>query len=262
MNLKYFEDLVYDELYREAEQNISHYTTYGISQWIEEFFNSEAYYKTSNITIQMPTLEFTKDAILTNKQKSEQDLVNTRLIFDELKILSPLQATTKTLWTYLAHETYKDYVISRWIKFPDDEDKKEGVIKTIRKRFFVPNKQSLIRFNAISRLWWAGYLTYDENNSDRYHLTKLLFTGQQICADLLDTPFCGNKKIVMGILLGLKQYLEENISIANLSDHFRACIKYMRRYAAVTNLDYLNENEIQQIFYEYLKSGYANKKNV
>lgn len=50
--------------------------------------------------------------------------------------------------------------------------------------------------NAVSRLWWAGYLSYDEDNSaDHYHLTKILFTGQQICADIMDTPFAVIKKL-------------------------------------------------------------------
>ncbi len=258
MNLKYFEELVYDELFREVPQNIFHYTSYEKSKWIEDFFHSEAYFKSSGLTAHLPSLEYSKDVILTNEQKSQQDLVNTRLIFDEFKFLSPLQATTKTLWAYMAHEPYKDYVTSRWIKSPDDEDKKDDIIKTIRNRFFVPGKKELIRYNAISRLWWAGYLTYDENNSDRYHLTKILFTGQQICGDLLDASFCGNKKVIMGILLGLKQYLEENISVANLSGHFRACIKYMRRYAAVTNIDYLDVDEIHQIFYDSLKDKDTN----
>src|SRR5574344_58188 len=96
--------------------------------------------------------------------------------------LAPLQATNKFMWAYLAHTKFKGYTVSRWINNPDN-DKIQG---TISERFFVAGQNGLIRMNAISRLWWAGYLTYDENNpADPYHLTKILLTGQQIWADIL-----------------------------------------------------------------------------
>jgi len=105
--------------------------------------------------------------------------------------------------------------------------------------------------NAISRLWWAGYLTYDDNNAvDKYHLTSILFTRQQISADLLDTPFCGNKRIIMGILSGLKLYIDTTKTVS--VDKFRECIKYLRRYAAVTAIDYLTSEEISKLTCDFL----------
>ncbi|ACC98424.1 hypothetical protein Emin_0869 [Elusimicrobium minutum Pei191] len=134
---------------------------------------------------------------LSDTKKNIQDLENAKRLYEAFKGLSPLQANTRYLCSYLSHVNYREYVINRWISSHNNEDSGEGVLKRIKNRFFVTDKKSLIRMNAISRLWWAGYLTCDENNSaDKYHLTRTLFTGQQISADLLDTPFCVNKDVV------------------------------------------------------------------
>ncbi len=249
MNLKYFEEQAYDTLLKEIPSNVEHYKSTDI-EWLDEDFKGIPYFGTSSLTVANVSLDCKKE--LSNEEKNLQDLTNVRLLYDAYKNLTPLQATNKLLWAYLAHTTFKEYTVSRWIKNPEDEDKEEGIIKTIKKRFFIGGTQDLIRYNAISRLWWAGYLTYDEENSNHYHLTNILFTGQQICADILDTPFCGNKKIIKGILQGLKYFIDESHSTPGLADHMRECVKYFRRYAAVTNVDFLDENEIKDLIFSFL----------
>lgn len=252
MQLKYFEEPAYEKLYDNIQINTDLYIT-NQEDWLERYFENINYYGTSSVIVPDVTL-YTSDSILSTEEKNIQDLTNTIQFYNAYKNkLSPLQATNKYMWSFLAHSVFKNYVVSRWIKNPDDINEK--TVNTIKKRFFVSDTKSLIRMNAISRLWWAGYLSYDENNAtDHYHLTKILFTGQQICADILDTPFCGNKKIIKGILLGIKEYLQEDKSSQNLADSIRECIKYLRRYAAVTVIDLLTLEEISVITLQYLKS--------
>lgn len=251
-NLKYFDETVYGNLFADIKNNIDFYTSSDVE--LKDLLPNIPYYGESTISANLPSeLDFKND--MSTDEKNKSDIVNTRFIYDALKTLSPLVATNGYLWSYLCHTKYKKYVIARWIKNPEDEDKHEGTVKTIQKRFFCSsNKKDIMRMNAISRLWWAGYLTYDKNHSDPYHLTQILFTGQQICADILDTPFCGNKTIITGILLAIEQYkgkVAENIN----SELVRKCIKYFRRYAAVTNVDFLSETEIQNIIFKYLSEN-------
>ena len=251
-NLKYFDETVYGNLFADIKNNIDFYTSSDVE--LKDLLPNIPYYGESTISANLPSeLDFKND--MNTDEKNKSDIVNTRFIYDALKTLSPLVATNGYLWSYLCHTKYKKYVIARWIKNPEDEDKHEGTVKTIQKRFFCSsNKKDIMRMNAISRLWWAGYLTYDKNHGDPYHLTKILFTGQQICADILDTPFCGNKTIITGILLAIEQYkdkIKENIS----SELVRRCIKYFRRYAAVTSVDFLSEMEIHNIIFKYLSEN-------
>ena len=251
-NLKYFDETVYGNLFADIKNNIDFYTSSDVE--LKDLLPNIPYYGESTIRANLPSeLDFKND--MNTDEKNKSDIVNTRFIYEALKTLSPLVATNGYLWSYLCHTKYKKYVIARWIKNPEDEDKHEGTVKTIQKRFFCSsNKKDIMRMNAISRLWWAGYLTYDKNHGDPYHLTKILFTGQQICADILDTPFCGNKTIITGILLAIEQYKGEVAENIN-SELVRKCIKYFRRYAAVTNVDFLSETEIQNIIFKYLSEN-------
>ena len=251
-NLKYFDETVYGNLFADIKNNIDFYTSSDVE--LKDLLPNIPYYGESTISANLPSeLDFKND--MNTDKKNKSDIVNTRFIYEALKTLSPLVATNGYLWSYLCHTNYKKYVIARWIKNPEDEDKHEGTVKTIQKRFFCSsNKKDIMRMNAISRLWWAGYLTYDKNHGDPYHLTKILFTGQQICADILDTPFCGNKTIITGILLAIEQYKGEVAENIN-SELVRKCIKYFRRYAAVTNVDFLSETEIQNIIFKYLSEN-------
>ena len=251
-NLKYFDETVYGNLFADIKNNIDFYTSSDVE--LKDLLPNIPYYGESTISANLPSeLDFKND--MNTDEKNKSDIVNTRFIYEALKTLSPLVATNGYLWSYLCHTKYKKYVIARWIKNPEDEDKHEGTVKTIQKRFFCSsNKKDIMRMNAISRLWWAGYLTYDKNHFDPYHLTKILFTGQQICADILDTPFCGNKTIITGILLAIEQYKGEVAENIN-SELVRKCIKYFRRYAAVTNVDFLSETEIQNIIFKYLSEN-------
>ena len=251
-NLRYFDETVYGNLFADIKNNIDFYTSSDVE--LKDLLPNIPYYGESTISANLPSeLDFKND--MNTDEKNKSDIVNTRFIYEALKTLSPLVATNGYLWSYLCHTNYKKYVIARWIKNPEDEDKHEGTVKTIQKRFFCSsNKKDIMRMNAISRLWWAGYLTYDKNHGDPYHLTKILFTGQQICADILDTPFCGNKTIITGILLAIEQYKGEVAENIN-SELVRKCIKYFRRYAAVTNVDFLSETEIQNIIFKYLSEN-------
>lgn len=251
-NLKYFDETVYGNLFADIKNNIDFYASSDVE--LKDLLPNIPYYGESTISANLPSeLDFKND--MNTDEKNKSDIVNTRFIYEALKTLSPLVATNGYLWSYLCHTKYKKYVIARWIKNPEDEDKHEKTVETIKKRFFCSaNKKDVMRMNAISRLWWAGYLTFDEKHGDPYHLTKILFTGQQICADILDTPFCGNKTIITGILLAIEQYKDEVAENIN-SELVRKCIKYFRRYAAVTSVDFLSEAEIQYIIFKYLSEN-------
>jgi len=251
MHLSYFEELAYDKLRQNIANNTEHYYNFDDTSWLDTYFNGVSYFSKSGMIVDDAKLDYEDSKKLTTDEKNSQDLTNVRILYEAYKKLTPLQARNKLMWSHLAHTKFKGYTVSRWINDSDPEG--DGIQGTIAKRFFVTDQKGLIRMNAISRLWWAGYLTYDKNHSaDPYHLTKILLTNQQIWADILDTPFCGNKKVIKGFLLGLKKYFDEGNTRTDLVDFVRECVKYFRRYEAVTNVDFLDESEISDIVYKFL----------
>ena len=247
MNLIYFTREAYKSLKKDLNINKEKY--YSDDPWIDEYFAQvgiDEYYKTSSITVPNISFSCTGDDI---ESKNSDDLVNIKTFYNEYKDkISPMQASDPLLWTALCHKSYKEYVLNRWKKSDDSV--------SIDKRFFATEgRSSLTYYNAISRLWWSGYLTYDEEQTktNPWHLTEILFSAQQIQKDLFDQPFSMNKTIVKGMLKALKRIQEETGNSAT-SVFRKCCDSYLNHYGAVTIIDTLSAEEIEEISYNFMKS--------
>lgn len=249
MNLVYFTKEAYKLLKKDLEQNKEKYKT--DDPWLEEYFaeqNLSEYYKTSSIAVPEVILTFSGSE---DEQKCKDDLSNVMMLYGAYRDkITPLQASDPLLWSGLCHlvPAFKKYILQRWSK--DDGE------VSINKRFFATEgRTSLCYYNAISRLWWSGYLTYDEEmeSSDPWHLTKILFSAQQIQKDLFDTPLSMNRSVTKGALLALEQIQSETKN-AN-TPLFRKCFNsYLNRYGCVTVLDSLSVEEVRDIVYSYMKA--------
>lgn len=247
MNLIYFTKDAYKLLKKDLNSNKDNY--YSEDPWLSEYFASvglDEFYKTSSVTVPNISLVYSGDD---TESKNKDDLLNIKILYSEYKDkLSPLQASDPMLWSALCHITFKSYVLNRWRK--DD-----GTVRLDQRFFATEGRASLLYYNAISRLWWSGYLTYDEDkaSSNPWYLTETLFSAQQIQKDLFDQPFSMNKNIVKGLLMALKRVQEENGN--SCTTIFRKCCdSYLNHYGAVSILDTLDPSEIEKIAYDYMKT--------
>lgn len=244
MLLGYFTEEAYDKLLQDIPQNAGNYSSN--EEWLSTYFgNTNDYFRMSTVDVSM----FTPSYALGKKddmQKSQEDLVNTRLVYDAFRNLTPLQASNKYLWTYLCHAVpeYRDYIKDRWM-----QEERENTIKS---RFFVTTPGSLLNDNALSRLWWYGYLTYDRNSNNHYALTEILFTNQTICTDVMDTFNRMNYDRMRGVLLAIKDFRCEIGDGEGITEYFRECKKYLNHYAAVTTLEFLSSDEIHDLAFNYM----------
>lgn len=247
MNLIYFTKEAYKLLKKDLNSNKDNY--YNDDPWLTEYFTAaglDEFYKTSSITVPNLQLVYSGDD---TESKNKDDLLNIKILYSEYKDkLSPLQASDPLLWSALCHITFKQYVLNRWKK--DD-----GTVRLDQRFFATEGRASLLYYNAIARLWWSGYLTYDEDkaSSNPWYLTETLFSAQQIQKDLFDQPFSMNRTIVRGLLMALKRVQEENGN--SCTTIFRKCCdSYLNHYGAVSILDTLTPEEIEEIAYKYMKT--------
>lgn len=246
MNLIYFTKDAYKLLKKDLNSNKDNY--YTDDPWISEYFSLaglDEFYKTSSIIVPDIKLVYSGDDI---EAKNKDDLSNVQILYSGYKDkLSPLQAADPMLWSALCHITFKQYVLNRWKK--DD-----GSVRLDQRFFATEGRASLLYYNAVSRLWWSGYLTYDEDKTsfNPWHITETLFSAQQIQKDLFDQPFSMNRTIVKGLLMALKRIQEENKN--SCTTIFRKCCdSYLNRYGAVSILDTLEQSEIEKLSYDYMK---------
>lgn len=253
MLLSYFTEEAYDQLLHDIPLNAGKYSS--DDEWLSTYFGStDGYFKQSSVDVNMFTPSYSpgkKD----DAQKSQEDLVNTRLMYDAFRGLTPLQASNKYLWTYLCHAipAYRNYIRDRWM-----QEERENTIKS---RFFVTTPGSLLNDNALSRLWWYGYLTYDKENGNHYALTEILFTNQTICTDVMDTFNRMNIDRMRGVLLAIRDFKNEIGENEGITEYFRECKKYLNHYAAVTTLEFLDSEEIRDLAFNYMIKLRNNKVN-
>lgn len=246
MNLIYFTKDAYKLLKKDLDANKDNY--YRDDPWLSEYFAKvglDEFYKTSSIVVSNLQLSYSGDDV---ESKNNDDLLNIKILYADYKDkITPLQASDPLLWSALCHIPFKEYVLQRWKK--DD-----GTVRLDQRFFATESRVSLLYYNAIARLWWSGYLTYDDAraSTNPWHLTETLFSAQQIQKDLFDQSFSMNKTIVKGLLSALKSIQEENGN--KCTTIFRACCdSYINHYGAVSILDTLSADDIENIAYTYMK---------
>ena len=235
--LPYFEKNAFDNLYNNVSHNATKYT--GSQEWLKEYFSGEKYITESTIEVPDVTLDFS-DKKLSIEELNAQDYTNAVMLHSSYRgIITPQIATNKYVWTALAHTTFYEYVKNRWRE------------QDIKERFFsTGGRQSINYYNAISRLWWVGELTYDEKQ--KYKYTKILLeSGQQTWKDLTDCTFSANKKVTRGIIKAVYELKNEG-RVFNFGDCFRDLNKYLNRQGAIYSLDFMEEEDITQLALEYM----------
>ena len=237
MKLRYLTENAYEQLYKGVNKNLDLYISKD-SILIEVFPNGN-YAKESNIIIDNFSLyEDTFDI--------QDDLINVKNLYTAMKKLTPEQASNVYLWTCLSHDVYYDYIKRRWGPTTD------GAIKD---RYFCDSfKGSRIGLfrNGISRLWWYGYLTYQEGRSNPFVLTELLLSNSDLCLSLVERKFSMNKNVIIGILSAIQE-INDSSELNNVVDEeWRGLAKYINRYGAVSMLDFLSIEEIHNISKDFI----------
>ena len=146
MLLRYFTEEAYEKLLHDIPTNAEHYSS--SEDWLSGYFGSaDGFFKISSIDVGAFKPYYIPGK-KNDDQKSQEDLINTRNIYDAFRKLTPLQASNKYMWTYLCHANpeCRAYIRDRWM-----QDEREN---TIKNRFFVTTPGSLLNNNALSRLWW------------------------------------------------------------------------------------------------------------
>lgn len=194
-----------DMLDSDISKNIANYNSK--EKWIDHYFEEKGYRSYSFSTgIMVPDVELTIG-------DSKTDYENAVKLYDSFKHqLNPVQASDLRLWSYLAHNTYWDYMRARWaIDMASEEDEddagKDKIVSRIGSRyFFKASKGKAFVRQGIARLYWSAYLTYDENNPDNpYEMTEYFLSKQDIFTVSTERSLARDKELLLAALKVLKQ---------------------------------------------------------
>lgn len=248
MLLEFLTEDAYDKLYNSISENTDNYVK--DEDWLPAFFNGNNYSVKSSVDVDdfipicydFNNTDYATRGGNTDELKSQEDLVNTIEIFKNFKVLTPLQASNKYMWTCLCHGRYRKYVRHRWFQ--------SRSLETIKSRYFVTSGISLFD-NALSRLWWFAYLTYDPDNSDHFYYTKILLTNQTICTDVIDTNNRMNPERMRGVLLAIKGF-KDMFPNEGIKEYFRECRKQLNQDGACSILESFTKEKIRDRALNYM----------
>ena len=207
MKIKYFTDKAYETLLDNLSIDQEKYLSKEC--WIPEYFGGKEFFKESRLEIQGIAMYMEGD-------KNASDIVNVRTIFDNLGHLTPQQASNPYLWSYISMVDCWQYTTWRWGKAVEEETVTEDIENeeivsvsgkeskravNIKQRYLChPSRIGLLR-NAISRLWWYGYLSYQPGSSShKYELTELLLSSSDLCQSIVERNFSMNRNICIFVM--------------------------------------------------------------
>ena len=224
--LKYFKSAYVDKIYREliSGQDFSRYT--------QEIFHVDPnFLGDTGIKMVMPDL----------LDPAKSDYENSVLLHSALRHLTEVQASDERLWSYLTHVVFWEYMKKRW-----PVEKAEEPVNRIKDRYFLRNLslRSLTR-NGLSRLWWYGYLTYRDSDSEPYRYLKVLLRRQDLVVGITERALGSNANIRFGIL----EFLEEQEEIASNEDATRKLITDLSLAGGVKLLPSMQKTSIKELLY-------------
>jgi hypothetical protein len=237
MNLKFFSQKSLDELREKISSNRVAYLNDGVRAVCNGI-------SPENIMLSRAVVDDPPKLTLPEGDNKHDD-ENARKIYNWLSKLTPVQASDPRLWAYLTHTVYADYVSRRW---PISED--HDVEELIKQRYFVVGQglEPLSR-NAIARLWWGGYLTYDQNRVDPFELTDVLLSLQDFQQAFLERAIGRSKKILMTALEVWKERLNKDCNITGKTESIKAWAKLIRLHGAVVLLDSLPQDQLKRLLW-------------
>jgi len=241
VNIKYIETTCLDNLKVNIHTNIVNYQSDEV--WLETYFGKQDWAKQTKVRVHEI------DLLLPQSSTIHYDYENTKRLYTAFKQLSVTQATDERLWAYLAHTVFWKYMRKRWpVENYLDKDM-ASITDVIQERYFFTNNRdrALIR-NGIARLWWYGYVSYDEDREDPFELTKMLLSKLDITQNILERSFSRNPVITKAILNVLVD-LEKMEGKVPTREQFRSMMMYLNHLGGVTILDSFEQEEIQGMLF-------------
>lgn len=175
----------------------------------------------------------------------EKDFESAVALYEAYPNLSPLQASDKTFWVYLAHTELFTYVQNRYPQVKQDGFNNPQYI--LDHWFF---DQGPLR-HALAGLWWSVYLSLDDEavSIKKYVYTKFIFSKDMNLRAIYfaNSQLFRHKSAAIGILRFLME--DEELCSAFFRQRFRYIIKYFNKLGGTRQLVSLDRD----FFYYELK---------
>ncbi len=184
------------------------------------------------------------------------DISNSLTVFHSFNELSRHKATDMRLWVYETHQC-RDYVVSRWLSDAtgkidianNDDAATQETKNKIERHYFGGSLRSLLRSNAIARLWWNGKIAHETDPENPEQFLRILLKNQDIRQQIMErVSVASNMEILKTIYQVLLEDENTNNGALLERDSLRAWMRALNKKGGVLLLDALSESERLNLF--------------
>lgn len=175
-------------------------------------------------------------------RRNGDDGENVCVLFDALKNLPPTVACDERFWAGFTLLSCWNFVRERWAM--DEPEKLTESNVHYHFLFKEGGRASMVR-NALSRLWWIGYLTYDETKSDPYTLTRPICEKADYILNLFERSFSNSRMVVITIVEAIGE-IHRAHRLEYHKDLVREILKYVNMLGGVYVLETLPSQVLKQ----------------
>lgn len=175
------------------------------------------------------------------------DVDNAIALFEELKTMTPTQATDHRLWAYLCHVPFMEFLRKRR---PIGDQPEKQRAQFILEHWFVENPgPAAFKSNDIYLFWWGPYITYDKDREDPFELTRELFSMLDYTRHLLSGYQGRSRDFTHAVL----EYVVENPHLfsKNKEARIRFIMRRLNLVAGYRALATLGKAEIKKLIGKY-----------
>ena len=250
MKLYFMKQSALDYLKANIKTLYINYYRNDTNQWIYDLFDYdpfEFFIEVSDIVLA---------PIPDGHQKGTMEMENCKIIYTKLFNISESQAADERLWAGLCNGVFYKYVRERW-DYPNRKLKNTAVdASNVLSRFFFSGgtRAGLYR-NTLAKCWWIGKMTYQPNQSNKFELLDSLGSDDfatKVSDLFYSNTFSSNPTITKGICKGWKIFSDNGIKLT-VKEYFRPALQYMNAYGGGIILDALSEDEIKDVFFDFIQ---------
>lgn len=247
ITLKYLTDEGLAALKESFSSNLKEYIS-GNQDYFLDFLDKNNYLVDSAYSVE----DFT-DKLVYTKDNDSDDLTNIAIVYDAMKHIPAYVMMDDRFWAGVTHTIMWEYIRKRRAEdvFANGIQNQE---EKIYNSFFTHTKHGMKRgtyVNCVSRLWWAGKLTYDETSTNHYILTEELCKKGFASTIILfsSSNIMGRKEAREALLRTIKKIREDGVDVKR--DDIVAGIRYMNLVAGSSLIDTMKYEDLKNMIENY-----------
>lgn len=252
MQLKIFKRNLVHTLYQSVEQNLVLYESGDFSELLSKY---------SDQIREVPDVFYDETMFgnMVTDAGGSNDAKNAFIILEGLQNFNPYLATDERVWCALCHMEGKQFANIRWIKSNMCKEKK---IKAIKQHFFARGNRAFERQNALSSIWWWGYIATRHDPSDRVKAIETFCRNTDVRSQILDrTSVSRGINTLAGIMKCIERKITEDPDTNFFTRRktrdaetgpYRDWFSQINRWGGRKFIESFSADELCEVFYQLL----------